>query len=112
MAVSLAHMAFWDRFLHARWQHAMETGTAVPVPVDDAPMEMINQAGLPAWTVIPPRIAAEECLTAAQTIGEFIERLDADAISQVVREGRERLVDRSLHRREHLDTIERAFPDR
>jgi hypothetical protein len=111
-AALFAHVAFWDRFVHARWRHAVETGTTVPVPIDDAPMEMINQAALREWAVIPPRIAAEECLTAAQTIDHFIEHLEVDAISQVVREGRERLVDRSLHRREHLDTIERAFPNR
>jgi hypothetical protein len=111
-AALFAHVAFWDRFVHARWLHAMEIGTAAPVPIEDAPMEMINQAALREWTVIPPRIAVEECLTAAQTIDHFIQQLDPDAISQVVREGRERLVDRSIHRREHLDTIERAFPNR
>jgi hypothetical protein len=73
-------------------------------------MELINQAGLPGWVVIPPRAAVEECLASAAAIDDLIESLEPDAITQVLKAGRERLVDRSIHRAEHLDTIERAFP--
>jgi len=110
-AALFAHMGFWDRFAHARWLQALETGSGVPLPIDDAPMELINQAALREWTVIPPRTAVEECLAAAETIDRFIGSLEDDAVSRVVLEGRERLVDRSIHRREHLDTIEGAFPN-
>jgi hypothetical protein len=36
--------------------------------------------------------------------------LPEEAVSEIVPSGRERLVDRSLHRDEHLTTIEAAFP--
>ena len=38
--------------------------------------------------------------------------LDDGTVSRLVTSGRERLVDRSIHRGQHLDTIERAFPGR
>jgi len=71
---------------------------------------LLNKAALREWTVIPPRIAVEECLTAAEAIDRFVASLGTEAISELIHAGRERLVDRSLHRRDHLETIERAFP--
>ena len=111
-AALFAHMAFWDRFVHARWRHAQETGGGMPRPIEDDPLEMVNDASLRQWAAIPPRVAVDECLAAADAIDRFIESLDADVVSRAVEEGRERLVDRSLHRGDHLATIERAFPDR
>ena len=109
-AALFAHVAFWDRFVHARWLHAVRIGSVWPVSIDDAAVELLNEAALSQWTVIPPRIAVEECVAAAAAIDGFIGSIDPGTISQAVREGRERLVDRSLHRGEHLDTIEAAFP--
>jgi hypothetical protein len=111
-AALFAHMAFWDRFVHVRWLHAIEAGDGAPSAIADSPLELVNQAALREWTVIPPRIAVEDCLTAAEAIDRFIMSLETDAITEAVRAGRERLVDRSLHRGDHLETIERAFPDR
>ncbi|MFL5799577.1 MAG: DinB family protein [Actinomycetota bacterium] len=105
-----AHMAFWDRFAHARWLRARATGGAMPLQIDEEPLETINEAALPGWAVVPPRVAVEECLTAAEAIDRLIETLEADVVSGVVAAGRERLVDRSIHRSEHLATIDRAYP--
>jgi hypothetical protein len=110
-AALLAHVAFWDRFVHARWQHALETGDSLPVSIDDRAMELLNQAALPEWLAIPPRAAVEACLAAADDLDALLESLEDESISKALREGRERLVDRSLHRGEHLATIERAFRD-
>jgi hypothetical protein len=106
-----AHIAFWDRFAHARWEHALDTGTGAPLPIEDDPLELVNQAGLHEWGAVPPRTAIEECLAAAEAMNGFVESLDAETISEVVRSGRERLVDRSIHRGEHLATIEQSFPN-
>jgi hypothetical protein len=110
-AALFAHIAFWDRFAHVRWLQALNTGSGAPGPIDDDPLELVNQAGLPGWTSTPSRIAIEECLAAAETINSFVNSLEADAVTQVMESGRERLVDRSIHRRAHLETIERAFPN-
>ena len=110
-AALYAHIAFWDRFAHARWKHAANTGNRTPVPIEDDPLELVNQAGLHAWTTTPPRIAIEQCLDAAEAANAFLASLDAETVAEMVGSGRERLVNRSLHRGEHLRTIEQAFPE-
>src|SRR6266705_4320593 len=72
-AALFAHVAFWDRFTHARWLHAIETGSDLPLSIDDAAMELVNYAALRECAVIPPRIALEECLAAGATIDDFID---------------------------------------
>jgi hypothetical protein len=103
-----AHIAFWDRFVHARWLLAATTGSRTPIDFDDALLELINDASLQQWALIPPRAAVEDCLAATAQIDAFIGSLDDDVVEAVYRR-RPRLVDRSLHRGEHLVTIETAF---
>jgi mycothiol maleylpyruvate isomerase-like protein len=109
-AALFAHMAFWDRFVHARWLLAANSGARTPLHFDDALLELINDAALQQWAVIPPRAAIQDCLAAATEIDALIGSLETDVVSEVVIERRERLVDRSLHRGEHLSIIETAFP--
>jgi hypothetical protein len=109
-AALFAHMAFWDRFVQARWLLAASTGSRTPLHFDDALLELLNDASLKLWDAIPPRTAVQDCLVAAAEIDALIGSLEADVVSEVVEAGRERLVDRSLHRGEHLKTIETAFP--
>jgi len=107
-----AHIAFWDRFVLARWALATASGSRSPDRMDDTPQDLINEAALPGWIAIPPRAAVDACLAAADEIDRFIGSLDADIVVELVRDRRERLVDRSLHRGDHLAGLEAAFPDR
>jgi DinB superfamily len=109
-AALFAHIAFWDRFVLERWRLAAEKGDRTPMPEDDAVMDRINDASLRQWLAIPARAAVEELLAAASELDDLISGLDAAIVSELVTEGRERLVDRSLHRGDHLRTIEEAFP--
>jgi hypothetical protein len=109
-AALFAHIAFWDRFARERWRLATEPGDRIPPSADDALMDRINDAALPQWLAVPARAAVEDCLAAAADIDGFVESLDKDTLSALVDGGRERLADRSLHRDEHLTTIEAAFP--
>ena len=109
-AALFAHIAFWDRFVLERWRLAAEKGDRTPTPEDNVVMDRINDASLRQWLAIPARIAVEEFLAAAAELEEQISRLDTAVVSELVTEGRERLVDRSLHRGDHLRTIEEAFP--
>ena len=106
----LAHIAFWDRFVLERWGLAAERGERTPMVVDDGLMDRINDASLRQWMSIPPRVAVEECASAAAELDAFIAGIGEDVRSELASEDRERLVDRSLHREEHLRTIEAAFP--
>jgi hypothetical protein len=105
-----AHIAFWDRFVLERWRLAVEKGDRTPMPVDDAVMDRINDALLRQWLAIPTRVAVGECLDAAAELEDLLSGLDATTVAEVVGEGRERLVDRSIHRVDHLRTIEGSFP--
>ena len=109
-AALFAHIAFWDRFVLERWRLAAEKGHRTPVPEDNAVMDRINDASLSQWLAIPARIAVHEFIAAAGELEELISRLDAAIVSELVVEGRERLVDRSLHRGDHIRTLEEAFP--
>jgi hypothetical protein len=105
-----AHLAFWDRFVLERWGLAAERGERTPMVVDDGLMDRINDASLHQWMSIPSRVAVEGCAAAVSELDAFIAGLDDDVRAELVAGGRERLGDRSLHRDEHLRTIEDAFP--
>ena len=105
-----AHIAFWDRFVRERWGLAAQRGERTPMVVDGGLMDRINDASLRQWMSIPPRAAVEECATAASALDALIAGVDGDVRAELVAGGRERLVDRSLHRAEHLRTMESAFP--
>ena len=105
-----AHVAFWDRFVLERWGLAAERGERTPMGVDGDLMDRINDASLRQWMSIPPRFAVEECAAAASELDAYVAGVDEDVRADLVAGGRERLVDRSLHREEHLRTLEAAFP--
>jgi DinB superfamily len=108
-AALFAHIAFWDRFALERWRLAAETGERIPAAVDDALMDRLNDASLPQWLVLPAASAVEGCLDAAAEIDRFVGSLDPATISTLSDRGRGRLADRSIHREEHLGTLEGAF---
>jgi ribosome assembly protein YihI (activator of Der GTPase) len=85
-------------------------GDRTPMPVDVAVRDRVDDASLRQWLAILPRVAVEECLAAAADLDDLLAGLDAGIVSELVIEGRERLVDRSLHRADHLETLEGAFP--
>ncbi|MGH2642050.1 MAG: DinB family protein [Actinomycetota bacterium] len=105
-----AHIAFWDRFVLARWRLALAIGSRAPDPIDGTPQDLINEAALPGWIALPPNAAVDACLLAAEELDRVIGSLDPDVVVELERDGRERLVDRSLHRGDHLGTLEAAFP--
>jgi hypothetical protein len=106
-----AHIAFWDRFVMARWKLAVASGSRAPDRMDDTPQDLINDAALPGWLAIPPRAAVDECLAASEEIDRFLGSLETDVVTELVRDRRERLVDRSIHRGEHLAVLESMFPE-
>jgi hypothetical protein len=109
VATLLLHVAFWDRFVLARWQGALAAGETTPIDVDDELVDMINDALGPILAGMPAGTAPTHAVDAAAEVDAAIERLPARSIDAIAAEGRPRLVDRSLHRIEHLDTIERLL---
>ena len=102
----LGHLAFWDRLVEARWQYARQTGMATPIGLDDELPDLINAAAIPGWRVLDPRRAATLVVTAAEDLDSLIAGLPTGSVDGVLAEGRPRLLDRSLHRAEHIAMIE------
>ena len=105
VGVALAHMAFWDRRvarLLKRWQ---DEG-ALPDGVDSG---LLNEVLLPEWQSLDPKKAAALAVQAAQDGDAAIENADPDKADAIVMMGYQNLLDRSRHRREHLDQIENAL---
>jgi hypothetical protein len=104
-AAYLVHIAFFDRRaleLARRFTSAAE--------VRESPMDIhvLNDALLPQWRLIAPRVAANDALAAAEETDaalaalapEIVDRVQAlDAFS----------FDRARHRNLHLDEIEALF---
>jgi hypothetical protein len=107
-AALLAHLAFWDRFGAARLEKYLRDRQPMDLG-SDALTEFINAAGLAQWTATPIRVAAELATDAAASIDRLIEGLPRDAFDAIRAMNLPRLLDRSLHRKEHLDEIERAL---
>jgi DinB superfamily len=105
----LGHLAFWDRLVEARWKLAQEQGSVTPIGLDEELTDLINASGIPAWRIVDPRRLAALVVTAAQDVDALIAALPAASVEGVLAEGRPRLLDRSLHRAEHLATIEAAL---
>jgi Mycothiol maleylpyruvate isomerase N-terminal domain len=104
-AAELAHLAFWDRRASAILDRWARDG----VTPSGADVDVINDALLPQWRLIPPRTAAADALAAAVEIDAKVASLSPD-LAQAAREGTVLRLDRSHHRLDHLDALERLFP--
>ncbi len=103
VAVALGHLAFWDErtlFLLRKWRREGEF-TLSPIDTD-----ITNDALLALWRAIPPRAAANLALAAAEAVDREIEELPPDLIKAIEKHGEIYRLDRSIHRKYHLDQIE------
>lgn len=98
----LAHLAFWDRralLLVERWER---TG-AQETPEDP---ETVNNAALPQWLALPPRVAAEQAIQAADAIDAKLASLGDMMLESLLRLRSGINLNRGdAHRSEHLDEI-------
>jgi hypothetical protein len=104
IAAVLAHLAFWDRRganLVSRW---LQQG----IGRSDADVDAINDAAKAQWLALPPRMAAQQAVEAARAIDAALDAAP-DLVEQIVAIGYPINPSRAVHRREHLDEIERAL---
>jgi hypothetical protein len=107
-AALLAHLAFWDRLATTRLEKYLRDREP-PVFATDPLTELTNGAGMRQWKDTPVRVAAAQARDAAAAIDRLIETLPADALAVLKALGRPGVLDRSEHRKEHIDQIERAL---
>jgi DinB superfamily len=107
-AALLGHIAFWDRLAAARLEKYVRDGEPPPT-ANDAITDLTNAAGMRQWKETPTRVAAAQAKDAAAAIDKLIEALPAEKLTAIKAMGRPLLLDRSIHRKQHLDEIERAL---
>ncbi len=102
IAVALAHLSFWDQrslFLMRKWK---KSGVVEPSPID---IDITNDSLLSTWLAIPPRIAANLAVSAAEEIDGELEKASMDLITKIESLGEEFRLYRSIHRKLHVDQI-------
>jgi DinB superfamily len=101
VAVALAHLAFWDRRTLDMLEQTERAGKLSAPDIDI----VVNDISLPLWKAIPPRKAAQIAIETAEALDKRLEGFPP-ALLEEIRAVRERWVERSLHRNEHLDEVE------
>jgi hypothetical protein len=104
-AAELAHVAFYDR----RASVLLDRWTRDGVSASDMDVHAINDAMLPQWLLLAPRVAVEDALAAGQEINDKVAALSPELETAIVEAQVVRL-DRAHHRAVHLDVLERRFP--
>ena len=102
IAAALAHLAFWDErrlLLVRKWKQKGVT----PSPYDEY---IINNALLPFLLAIPPRKAADLSILTAETLDHELEEVSPELITAIESLGDRHALNRSIHRKMHLDEIE------
>jgi hypothetical protein len=69
-------------------------------------MNTINDALIPFFRALPPRTAANLAVTTAGAIDRELKDISPELVADVKANGDIRALNRSLHRKTHLDDIE------
>lgn len=102
---ALAHLAFWDQRSIVILRKWAKEGVN-PSPVDP---HIINDALLPFFQAIPPRIAADLAISAAHVVDTELENASDEFIASIVALGDRFRLYRSEHRKIHVDKIEEVL---
>lgn len=112
VAAALAHVAFWDKWrtvLMRKWTQNKQ------IPLGTLDLEeynTFNDSILPFLLEIPPRKAAELSVIAAETVDRELETASPALIQAIEASGYARGLDRSVHRKMHLDEIDALLKTR
>ena len=105
IAAVLGHVAFWDerrRVLLRKWKQKGVT----PSGITDDDVDPINGALSPFLLAIPPRKLAEMAISIAETLDSELEKISPDLIAAIEALGDSHALNRSIHRKPHLDEID------
>ncbi|MFN8519982.1 MAG: DinB family protein [Chloroflexota bacterium] len=110
VAMSLAHLAFWDRFTHLRWVETVASGRAVPVSTGSPQTDLVNEANVDLWArALDAAGIRAFVVEAAEDLDAHVAALPDALVEAAQAAGMDRHLDRSRHREDHLAPIEAAF---
>jgi uncharacterized damage-inducible protein DinB len=108
----LGHLAFWDRYMAARWRAALAAGGELrPLDMPHPLADMLNDALAPTWQAMAaqaPEAVVAEALAAAEEIDGIVANLPPGTPVAAIVASQPRQLDRSLHRRDHVSAVERT----
>jgi len=107
VAAVLGHLAFWDQRVLTLIE-AWERG-APPPPHHQGDVDWINDAGKPFLLALSPRKAAEMAVTIAEAVDRRVAALPEELVAKNAAAGGPLNLSRAVHRKEHLDEIERVL---
>ena len=106
VAIALAHIQYWD----GRSVGAIEAWRrhGLPLTLWTNGEGVVNDVLLPVWGECSPREALEQAIKTAEVLDRIVEDLSSEE-AEVVSVQRYRVLDRSMHRSEHLDEMDTAL---
>ncbi len=104
VGATLAHLAYWEQ----RNLAALEEWEAGGPPVPSLGADELNDQMLPQWLAAPAAEVQREAINAAAATDARIDALAPELVQSILAV-RPRTIIRAMHRREHLDEIERAL---
>jgi hypothetical protein len=104
VAITLAHLAFWDRRVLSVLDKTEQDGKLFIPEIDI----LVNDLSLPLWAAIPPREAARIAIETAEMLDKRLENYPSARLDEIYAYNK-RWVVRALHRGEHLDEAEAAL---
>lgn len=108
VAAVLAHVAFWDAraiYYIDKWGPSGEPST-----YEEEDTDVINDSAKPLCLALRPRDAAELALRLAEESDEKVKTLSDAMLAKIEAKGGPPFnLSRAIHRKEHLDDIERAY---
>ncbi len=101
---ALAHLAFWDRYAVALIDRWSEVGFKED---EGFSSDFPNLAGLADWVAAPASYALAEVVAAARLADRRAAEAPQQLVDDILRGGMPRVLDRSVHRVEHSEQVER-----
>ena len=80
-----------------------------PPPHHQGDVDWINDAGKPFLLALSPRTAAEMAVAIAEAVDRRVAALPEDLVTKNAAAGSPLNLSRAVHRKEHLDEIERTL---
>jgi hypothetical protein len=102
---AFAHVAFWDFRILYLLKHWKENEIA-PSPYD---VDAINEAQKPLFLALPPRMAANLALQAAEAIDSEIEKTSDELVEKIRSAKVQFKFERNEHREYHIEEIEQVL---
>lgn len=104
VAITLAHIAFWDRRVMNILELTERDGKLHAPEIDI----VVNDLSLPLWAAISPRAAARLVIETAEALDDQLAKFPPALLEEIYMKN-ERWVVRALHRDEHVDEIDTAL---